>query len=306
MKPLPRVEAVPLFPEERAALLDLLRSLTPEQWVLPTVCEGWSVKDIAAHLVADDLGRLSHERDGFSAGRFEPAGAETFEAKLLAFINHQNETWVEATHRLSPRIVIDLLDWSGRETQAYFELLDPDAPGLGVSWAGETESANWFDLAREYSERWHHQAQIREAAGAPMLYEQRLYAPVIATMVRGIPHTLRSLDASEGTHVRLVVTGLGTSEWSIVRESGKWYLTTLPWQSQSNSGSSSIRVSIGEEPTNEEQKHQDFDAFVALDPDTAWRVFTKAISYEDARQRALVVGDEQLAERVLRTVSIVA
>ncbi|MDP9180152.1 MAG: maleylpyruvate isomerase family mycothiol-dependent enzyme [Chloroflexota bacterium] len=279
MKPLPRVDAVPLFPEERAALLELLRSLTPEQWALPSVCAGWSVKDIAAHLVADDLGRLGWQRDGHSATRFESANAETFEADLRAFINRQNESWVESTRRLSPRIVIDLLEWSGRETQALFESLDPNAPGLGVSWAGERESANWFDLAREYAERWHHQAQIREAVGAPMLYERRLFAPLIATMVRGVPHTLRNLDAPDGAHVRIVLHDPNLA-LSLVRDGGRWQLVQpVPAKA---------------------------DATVELDGDTAWRVFAKNISPAEARQRATITGDETLGERVLQTVSIVA
>jgi hypothetical protein len=32
-----------------------------------------------------------------------------------------------------------------------------------VAWAGEAESKNWFHVARDYSEKWHHQQQIREA-----------------------------------------------------------------------------------------------------------------------------------------------
>ena len=159
MKPLPSVDAVPLFPEERAALLGLLRSLTPEQWALPTVCDGWSVKDIAAHLVSDDLGRLAALRDGYGDGRFQPASRETAQKEFAAWINARNESWVEAMRRLSPRMIIDMLVWTGSETQAFFEAVDPDkSDGFAVTWAGETESANWFDLAREYTERWHHQA----------------------------------------------------------------------------------------------------------------------------------------------------
>lgn len=279
MNPLPRVDAVPLFPEERAALLKLLRSLTAEQWAAPTVCEGWSVKDVASHLIADDVGRLGWQRDGHSATRFEPANKETFEAELLVFINKQNEAWVEATRRLSPRIVIDLLEWTGRETQALFESLKPNAMGLGVSWAGESESANWFDLAREYTERWHHQSQIREAAGAPMLYEPRLFAPVIATMVRGVSHTLRTFEAVEGTHLRIVIKE-PNSAYSLVREGGAWSLTQpVPAKA---------------------------DATVEMDGDTAWRVFAKNISFEAAKERAAISGDRALGERALQTVSLVA
>jgi len=279
MNPLPRVEAVPLFPEERAALLKLLRSLTPEQWAARTVCEGWSVKDVASHLIADDVGRLGWQRDRHSGNRFEATNPETFEAELLVFINKQNESWVEATRRLSPRIIVELLEWTGRETLALFESLKPNAMGLGVSWAGESESANWFDLAREYTERWHHQAQIREAAGAPTLYEARLFAPVLATLVRGVPHTLRTLEAPEGTHIRVVIKE-PNSAVSLVREGGAWQLTRpVPAKA---------------------------DATVEMDGDTAWRVFTKNISLDEARARAAISGDESLGERVLQTVSIIA
>jgi hypothetical protein len=46
--------------------------------------------------------------------------------------------------------------------------------GLGkedfsVARAGEEASLNWFNIAREYSERSLHQQQIREAVGAPGL-----------------------------------------------------------------------------------------------------------------------------------------
>ena len=37
---------------ERSALGDLLESLTPEEWEHPSLCEGWSVRDVAAHVIA--------------------------------------------------------------------------------------------------------------------------------------------------------------------------------------------------------------------------------------------------------------
>ncbi|MGN5237341.1 MULTISPECIES: maleylpyruvate isomerase family mycothiol-dependent enzyme [unclassified Rhodococcus (in: high G+C Gram-positive bacteria)] len=38
---------------ERAELIELLRSLTPAQWAAPSLCEGWSVRDVAGHLTID-------------------------------------------------------------------------------------------------------------------------------------------------------------------------------------------------------------------------------------------------------------
>jgi uncharacterized protein (TIGR03083 family) len=37
---------------ERAAMAETLSSLTPEQWRAPSWCAGWSVKDVAGHLLA--------------------------------------------------------------------------------------------------------------------------------------------------------------------------------------------------------------------------------------------------------------
>lgn len=105
MNPLPPVNAVPLFPEERTALLDVLSSLTPHGWSRDTACPGWSLRDIAAHLLADDLGRLSGGRDKHRSGHIAPSAAdaspgavvasspERFEAELLDFVNRQNELW---------------------------------------------------------------------------------------------------------------------------------------------------------------------------------------------------------------------
>lgn len=36
---------------ERIALFDDLKSLTPDQWTLPSLCPGWDVHDVLAHLI---------------------------------------------------------------------------------------------------------------------------------------------------------------------------------------------------------------------------------------------------------------
>ena len=40
-----------LVHQERSALIDDLSGLTPDQWETPSLCGGWSVHDVAAHLV---------------------------------------------------------------------------------------------------------------------------------------------------------------------------------------------------------------------------------------------------------------
>ena len=280
LRELPPVLTLGLYPEERAALLELLSSLTDEEWGRPTVCPGWSAKDIAAHLLGDDIGRLARGRDAFSAAAFTSFGRDTFEAELLAFINRRNEAWVEATRRLSPRLLVDLLRWSGEETQRYFESLDLYALGEPVSWAGPQPAPVWLDVAREYTERWLHQQQIRDAAGRPGLKERRLFAPVLDTFVRALPHTFRDIAAPAGTLVRLTITGDAGGAWSLVRGEGGW----------------GLYARADGEP----------QVAVVLDQETAWRLFTKGISRDEASAAATIEGERALGLKVLDTVSIIA
>lgn len=59
--------------QQRAGLADVLETLTPQQWVTPSLCEGWKVRDVAAHLTHSQMGPLrvviEAARSGF---RFDP------------------------------------------------------------------------------------------------------------------------------------------------------------------------------------------------------------------------------------------
>lgn len=62
---------------ERVDILALLDSLDPAQWEAPSLCDGWRVRDVAAHLLIDDavadIGRARFvakmTRNGFSVHR---------------------------------------------------------------------------------------------------------------------------------------------------------------------------------------------------------------------------------------------
>ena len=45
------MEPKEFFFDERDSLVVTLRSLTPQQWDAPSLCEGWRVRDVAGHLV---------------------------------------------------------------------------------------------------------------------------------------------------------------------------------------------------------------------------------------------------------------
>src|SRR5262245_12580961 len=141
------------FPELLDALLELLDGLSSTEWEQPTACAGWSVRDVALHLLGDDVGMLSSRRDGYRGVGATIVGWD----ELVAFINDQNARWVQANRRISPRLLVDLLRLTGEQVSIYFQSLDPDALGGPVDWAGPGPAPIWLDLAREYTERWHHQ-----------------------------------------------------------------------------------------------------------------------------------------------------
>src|SRR5687768_6461705 len=134
-----------LFPTLDAHLIDLLRSLAPDDWERQTIAPMWKVKDVAAHLLDTQLRKLSFGRDGYAS---LPPPRIASNRDLVSFINRLNAEGVTVYRRLSPAVFIAWMEQTSREAASYYAALDPfaDAP-FAVSWAGESVSANWFDVA---------------------------------------------------------------------------------------------------------------------------------------------------------------
>jgi uncharacterized protein (TIGR03083 family) len=275
MKPLTPVLVAELFPELRRDLLTLLEGLRTDEWELPTAAPKWSVKDVALHLLGGDIGILSRRRDCFHSGKMVSSPSE-----LVSMINQLNEAWVAATRRMSPQVLRDLLSHAGKQADAYLMSLDPLGEGEPVSWAGPEPAPRWFDVAREYTERWHHQQQIRDATGRPGLYEARIFGPVLDTFVRALPYTFRDVPAQDGTALQITLSGAGGGEWVLRRGASKWELLA---------GS-----------------YANCDAGVRIPAERAWMIFTKGLRGTEAARSAELDGDRELAAKVLETVSVIA
>ena len=80
--------------EQRAGLADLLEGLDARQWTTPSLCEGWRVRDVAAHLTHSHmgLGRVVVEaaKSGF---RFDPM------IKRLALEDNRSQAEIIASLR---------------------------------------------------------------------------------------------------------------------------------------------------------------------------------------------------------------
>jgi uncharacterized protein (TIGR03083 family) len=264
------------FPLLRLRLLELLTSLSNEDWDRRTIAPLWSVKDIACHLLGGDLGVLSRSRDAF---RSNPTPSPN-NKDLGELINRLNSEWTIATRRLSPPVLCDLLAFTGPQVEAYFASLDSFATGQPVSWAGPEPAPVWLDIAREFTERWHHQQQIRDATGRPPLYDRYFLAPVLDAFVRALPFGYRDTAAARGTLIKFEISGEAGGCWFLLREQDQWELV----------------LDAELEPATH----------VALTEDTAWRLFTRGMDGDRARSLTTIAGDSGLASPLFATLAIIA
>jgi uncharacterized protein (TIGR03083 family) len=266
-----------LFPKIDAMLLELLRSLTPKDWEKQTVSPRWKVKDVAAHLLDTPLRGVSIARDGY----LPEAPRISSNVELAAYINRLNQEGVSFYRRLSPAVLISLMEVACNLLSKYHASRDPFAVApYSVSWAGERESANWFDTAREFTERWHHQQQIRLAVNKPGIMTRELYYPVLDCFLRALPFTYSSVAAGPGTYVRINVSGECGGSWYLSRAEQAWQLT--------------------EEPLGDKLSE------TTIPQEIAWRIFTKGIERESALPQVKISGDTKLGLHALQVISIVA
>jgi uncharacterized protein (TIGR03083 family) len=270
---------IDLFPIIDHILLDLLRSLSPEDWEKPTLAPLWKVKDVASHLLDGNIRGVSISRDLYF-GEKSPDDASY--PSLVNYLNRLNADWVKATRRISPQVLISLLEMSGKAYYEHLKELDPFTPSIfPVAWAGETHSENWFHIAREYTEKWHHQQQIRLAVGnTGALLRKELYHPFLETSMRALPHHYKDVEAQSNDVIRVTVTGDGGGEWFLMHEKTGWILLS--------------QCSIT--PISQ----------ICIDEDIAWRLFTKGIDREQAAQKCRFTGNQDLGRKILSMLEVMA
>lgn len=270
------VLVVDLFQPLLENLLALLRELSAEEWARPTQCGSWTVREVAVHLLGGDMGTLSHQRDGFSPSHFDVKSWN----ELIQTINEQNDLWVVGTRRLSPVLITQLLTFTGPQVIDLFRSLDPFATGDPVDWVGPDPAPVWLDLAREYTERWHHQQHIRQAVKRPGMLEPEYLSPVLESFILGLPRTFKGFDAKPTTTIQINFEGPAGSQWALRRALTGWDL----WRGEAKTPLATVTI-----------------------PDQlAWQIFTKSLTPTKAQAGTWIAGDPTLGAKVLEMVSILA
>lgn len=208
-----------LFSELKQELIILLRQLTVNEWLTPSSIKGRSVKDLVSHLIDGSLRRLSMQRD-LHFDNTKKVNVQ-FYSDLVNYIQQINNEWIHASRRISPTILIDLFEYAENNLIEFFKTLNPqDKAIFAVAWAGEKESENWFDIAREYTEKWHHQMQIRMALNKPLLMDLKYIKPLYETFMAGLPNLFNnsSVKAKNGDVVEVKITGKLNKTWRIEKK----------------------------------------------------------------------------------------
>lgn len=268
------IEARAVLRRDREHLLELLRALPPEAWERPTVCAPWRVRDVVAHVLGDDLGRLSRTRDGHDDGE-RPHDGEPF----ATFLARLNQRWVEACAGRSPAVLLEQLAATTPAVLAFWENLDLTRLGEPVTWAGPQPAPRWLDCARDFTEYWTHQRQIRDAVEAPHHDDLGIDHLALETFLRAVPHALRDLDPNPGTTATVVVTGPAGGRWNWAHSKNGWIPT--------------------EDPPSQAT------ATVTVDQETLWRLCTRGIDPPTARTRARTVGPPRITDALTALVSII-
>ncbi|MBD1392194.1 maleylpyruvate isomerase N-terminal domain-containing protein [Mucilaginibacter glaciei] len=279
MEQLIPIPTLHLFRTLDELLIELLLSLSPADWQKPTLAMLWSVKDVAAHLLDGNLRGIAnlHNYDAPVTGKILSY------QDIINHLNQLNAVWVDAMKRVSPKWLIAQLSSTGPQYIQYLTSLDPfSIAKYPVAWAGQEQSYNWFHVAREYTEKWHHQQQIRDAVGkeAPLMLPEIFY-PVIATFMCALHIAIKILLPPQGSILKITIDGLPNGSWQLIKTNSCWQLTK----------SLATRIT---------------SAHITIQPEIAWKIFTKAIPPAVAASKSIIAGSKKLADGIFNMVAVMA
>ena len=111
------------------------------------------------------------------------------------------------------------------------------------------------------------------------IMRRELYYPVLDCFMRALPFHYRRVTRPVGTLAYFNIVGGGGGTWYLVRDDAGWRL---------------VSEAIDREASR-----------TVIPQEIAWRIFTKGISKESAKEQVELTGDIELASHILSMISIV-
>lgn len=274
------IVVVHLFETLDQVLLNHLRKLDQDLWNQQSLAGKWTIKQLVAHLLDGSLRSISVFRDGYFGENSKPIN--TYE-DLIDLLNQMNADWIQATNRLSPSVLIDLLKAVSKDFILTFRSLDlEERSPFAVAWAGEEVSKNGFHIAREYTEKWHHIQQIILASDPKneLLFARELYEPYLLTSIHAIPHHFRNLNFPTNSSLEIQFVGDFSIIFSIMKRETRWVL----------------KMGKSSEET----------ARVIVPIRLAWKIFSKVPIDPKEKENISMEGDARLTSHFFQTLAIMA
>jgi uncharacterized protein (TIGR03083 family) len=195
MAEMTKTELWELIHAQRARVLTMLETLTDEEWTKPSLCKGWSVRDVAAHNV--DTHVMTPPR---FFGKMAAAGFRFNTMSQRAVNNYRDEP--------TTRLIAEFRDTMGRTSAP---------PGPALTWLSEAV-IHGEDMARPLGK----QLNTPPDTLVKVADFARITSPLLHGKQRSAGLTLRATDvewtAGDGPEVRgpiasiiLAITGRGAA-----------------------------------------------------------------------------------------------
>jgi len=156
---IPKAAVTAALVEEWDTLAQLLGELSEAEWLRPTALPGWSVKDVAAHVIGTEL---------TLTGQASPPLAEETRAQphIRNDIGAINEAWVESFRTRSASEVVEELRSVTTRRRAELEAMTQEAFDADSWTPAGPGSYGRFMQIRVY-DCWIHEQDIRAGLGRP-------------------------------------------------------------------------------------------------------------------------------------------
>ncbi len=195
------------------AVIDLGRSMRPEDFERPTDCPGWTVQDCIAHVVA---------LEAWLGGEPLPAVEVPAYEHIRSDVGRFTEIGVEYRRGRPGEAVVDELEevLALRQSQLYAGDLTADSVidgPFGPAPAGSVVGLRIFDI-------WTHEQDVREALGRPGDLDSAAASVAMERIERGMPKAVaRSAGIAPGHTVIIDVTGpvVGRVGVRVVEQEGR-------------------------------------------------------------------------------------
>jgi hypothetical protein len=225
-------------------------------------------------LLGDDFGLLARRRDHYM-GTPPPEGLT--EDEFIDWLDDLQMEWVRAGRRMSPRLVVELLAWSGPRLVSVLADEDLSQRSAHVSWAGPEAAPRWLDQLRELSEYWIHRQQLLEAVGRPVDLDPTLLRPILLGLRWALPYRLSQAGLARDGAIQIAVAEPISERWTLVSRGGAWGFA--------------------------EGAQERVIAHASLTADAAWRLLTNNL--KDAPSALDITGDERATAAILATRAII-